>query len=80
MLEQVEYIEQDAKITKYAVQEDAPWGLARISNSEPGSTTYTYPDSAGEGVCAYVLDTGIDTEHPVSLPIQTQIMNKNSGS
>jgi subtilisin family serine protease len=60
----VAYIEQDARVTIMDTQEDAPWGLARISNEEPGSTTYTYDASAGEGTCAYVVDTGIDVEHP----------------
>lgn len=61
---QVDYIEQDAIITIQATQEDAPWGLARISSNAPGGTTYTYDESAGEGTCSYVLDTGIDIEHP----------------
>jgi subtilisin family serine protease len=39
--------------------------LARLSNKAPGSTTYTYADGAGAGVCAYVVDTGIDVEHSV---------------
>jgi subtilisin family serine protease len=47
-----------------ATQTGAPWGLARISSAEPGGSTYTYDDSAGAGTCAYVVDTGIDTEHP----------------
>lgn len=59
----VAFIEQDAQITIQATQDDAPWGLARLSNKEPGSTTYTYDDSAGEGTCAYIVDTGIDAEH-----------------
>ncbi|MGH8793124.1 MAG: S8 family peptidase, partial [Stackebrandtia sp.] len=29
-----------------------------------GDKAYTYPDNAGEGVTAYILDTGIDVEHP----------------
>ena len=60
----VEYVEQDAIIKKYATQTDATWGIARLSSQEPGGSTYTYDDSAGEGTCAYVVDTGIDTEHP----------------
>jgi subtilisin family serine protease len=48
----------------FATQEGAPWGLARLSNTEPGSTTYTYDDAAGEGVCAYILDSGIQIDHP----------------
>ncbi|CAH0023160.1 unnamed protein product [Clonostachys rhizophaga] len=59
----VAYIEQDAKAQIFATQENAPWGLARLSNKAPGSTTYTYADGAGAGVCAYVVDTGIDVEH-----------------
>lgn len=61
----VDYIEQDAIVTISATQEDAPWGLARISSSEPGGTTYTYDESAGSGTCAYIVDTGIDTSHEV---------------
>ncbi|KAI1465038.1 subtilisin-like protein [Daldinia caldariorum] len=59
----VEYIEQDAIITIKATQENADWGLARLSNAQAGSTTYTYDDSAGEGTCAYVIDTGIEVDH-----------------
>ena len=62
---QVEYIEQDAVFTTLATQEDAPWGLARLSNAESGSTTYTYDDTAGAGTCAFVLDTGVEIDHPV---------------
>ncbi|OTB11953.1 hypothetical protein K445DRAFT_306670 [Daldinia sp. EC12] len=59
----VDYIEQDAIVTIKATQENADWGLARLSSAEPGSTTYTYDDSAGEGTCAYVIDTGIEVDH-----------------
>ncbi|EMR63944.1 putative subtilisin-like serine protease pr1a protein [Eutypa lata UCREL1] len=62
----VAYIEQDAIVRVSATsQSNAPWGLARLSNTEPGSTTYTYDESAGEGTCAFVIDTGIDTTHPL---------------
>lgn len=67
----VEYVEQDAIIRISATQSDAPWGLARISSKEPGSTTYTYDDAAGEGTCAYIVDTGIDTTHSVCLKIHS---------
>ncbi|KAH7313748.1 cephalosporin C acetylhydrolase [Stachybotrys elegans] len=60
----VDYIEHDAIVTMFATQEDAPWGLARISSASPGGTTYTYDDSAGAGTCAYIVDTGIDASHP----------------
>jgi subtilisin family serine protease len=62
----VDYIEQDAIVTIQATQEDAPWGLARISSASPGGTTYTYDDTAGAGTCSYILDTGISVSHPVS--------------
>ncbi|KAI1313610.1 subtilisin-like protease PR1K [Xylaria venustula] len=60
----VDYIEHDAIVRAYATQSNADWGLARLSNTSPDSSTYTYDDSAGEGVCAYVVDTGIDVTHP----------------
>ncbi|KAL2166620.1 hypothetical protein VTG60DRAFT_2439 [Thermothelomyces hinnuleus] len=64
-LPEVEYIEQDAVVTAQALvtQEDVPWGLARISHHELGPTSYVYDDSAGEGTCAYVIDTGIYVDH-----------------
>ena len=62
---QVEFLEQDAVVTISATQENADWGLARLSSQKPGGTTYTYHDSAGEGTCAYIIDTGVDVEHPV---------------
>lgn len=34
-------------------------GSFRISNSAVRSTSYSYDESAGEGTCIYVLDTGI---------------------
>ncbi|KAF5009012.1 hypothetical protein FDECE_4750 [Fusarium decemcellulare] len=60
----VAYIEEDSVAKIYATQSNAPWGLARLSNKSPGSRTYTYDDTAGEGVCAYVVDTGIQANHP----------------
>jgi subtilisin family serine protease len=62
---EVDYIEQNGIITAYGLQEDAPWGLSRIGNPEQtgDSNKFWYPDEAGEGVCVYVVDTGIDTGH-----------------
>lgn len=65
--EKVEFIEQDAVVTISATQENADWGLARLSSQKPGGTTYTYDDSAGAGTCAYIIDTGIYTNHTVRL-------------
>ncbi|MFD5596926.1 S8 family peptidase [Streptomyces griseorubiginosus] len=45
-------------------QSSAPWGLDRIDQAAlPLSGTYTYPDSAGSGVTAYVIDTGVRITH-----------------
>lgn len=52
-------------INAYTSQTSAPWGLARLSQKTAGKTTYTYDSSAGEGTCAYVIDTGIYTSHSV---------------
>ncbi|KAF4970333.1 hypothetical protein FSARC_2589 [Fusarium sarcochroum] len=62
----VEYIEQDAFISIKATteQDNAPWGIARLSSDKAGGKTYTYDDTAGEGTCSYIIDTGIDVEHP----------------
>lgn len=43
------------------------WGLIRISGrGHPASSTktYSYPDSAGTGVDAYIIDTGVTVNHP----------------
>ncbi|MFD5481672.1 S8 family peptidase [Streptomyces hawaiiensis] len=40
------------------------WGLDRVDQkSLPLNSSYTYPDSAGEGVTAYVIDTGVRVTH-----------------
>lgn len=54
-----------------ATQSNARWGLARLSNKAPGSTDYTYDDSAGEGTCIYILDTGIDETLDVSASLRS---------
>lgn len=45
-------------------QKAPPWGLARISDREIGMNMYSYDESAGQGTCVYVIDTGIDDTHP----------------
>ncbi len=40
------------------------WGLDRIDQRNlPLNSSYTYPDTAGEGVTAYVIDTGVRITH-----------------
>ncbi|KAF5128563.1 Cuticle-degrading protease [Metarhizium anisopliae] len=62
----VDFIENDAtvKISAFVEQSGAPWGLSRISHRRPGGSSYAYDDSAGEGTCAYVIDTGVEDSHP----------------
>ncbi|KAI9188943.1 hypothetical protein H9P43_000365 [Blastocladiella emersonii ATCC 22665] len=58
-------VEPDAEVKALGSQAGAPWGLVRISQREKNlSAPYTYPDSAGAGVTAYVIDTGILISHP----------------
>ncbi|QEU95406.1 S8 family peptidase [Streptomyces kanamyceticus] len=57
-------VEQDQRLHATATQSNAPWGLDRIDQAKlPLSGTYTYPDSAGGGVTAYVIDTGVRITH-----------------
>ncbi|KAI8817607.1 peptidase S8/S53 domain-containing protein [Fimicolochytrium jonesii] len=62
----VDYIEED-KIVSITGKQGNPgsWGLQRIHTRKlPLSSNYEYPDSAGEGVNAYIIDTGIFVDHP----------------
>ncbi|WP_200303628.1 S8 family peptidase [Streptomyces adelaidensis] len=57
-------VEQNQVFTSTATQTSAPWGLDRSDQASlPLSGTYTYPDSAGSGVTAYVIDTGVRITH-----------------
>jgi subtilisin family serine protease len=56
---------QNKKFSISATQDNPPsWGLDRIDQADTaGDGGYTYPDSAGEGVTAYVIDTGVRISH-----------------
>ncbi|MYX21050.1 S8 family peptidase, partial [Streptomyces sp. SID8380] len=58
-------VAQDRVFTADATQSNPPsWGLDRIDQKNlPLSRSYTYPDSAGQGVTAYVIDTGVRITH-----------------
>jgi subtilisin family serine protease len=58
-------VEQNQRVSVTdTTQSNAPWGLDRIDQASlPLSGTYTYPDSAGSGVTAYVIDTGVRITH-----------------
>eukprot|EP00842_Homolaphlyctis_polyrhiza_P006470 jgi/Hompol1/6824/HPOL_005094-RA len=64
----IAHIEEDRVMTIFGTQKVSPsWGLTRISNrAHPatGDKSYTYPDSAGTGVTAYIIDTGVFVKHP----------------
>ncbi|KAL1914237.1 uncharacterized protein VTP21DRAFT_9077 [Calcarisporiella thermophila] len=65
----VAFVERDGIMSINAeVQNGAPWGLARISHREKLNTNtqdkFIYDVNGGQGVTAYVIDTGILTNHP----------------
>ncbi|GJN84688.1 subtilisin-like serine protease [Purpureocillium lilacinum] len=62
----VDYVEPDSKITASGTirQDNATWGLGRISARDNGESEYVFDETAGEGTCTYVLDSGIDDTHP----------------
>ncbi|WP_030691797.1 S8 family peptidase [Streptomyces globisporus] len=56
---------QNKRFSIKETQEKPPsWGLDRIDQAETaGDEKYTYPDAGGEGVTAYVIDTGVRISH-----------------
>ncbi|MEW1638199.1 S8 family peptidase [Streptomyces sp. NPDC093801] len=56
---------QNRTFTVDATQPGPPsWGLDRIDQRAlPLDQSYTYPDKAGEGVTAYIIDTGVRITH-----------------
>ncbi|MEU5716839.1 S8 family peptidase [Streptomyces sp. NPDC020403] len=56
---------QNKKFHTTATQDNPPsWGLDRIDQTgTAGDKSYTYPDAAGDGVTAYVIDTGVRVTH-----------------
>ncbi|TPQ23885.1 S8 family peptidase [Streptomyces sporangiiformans] len=61
----VDKVVQNKKFHIDATQSNPPsWGLDRIDQTDTkGDGKYTYPDGAGEGVTAYVIDTGVRVSH-----------------
>jgi serine protease len=59
----VAYVAQDGMMMPTETQTSATWGLDRIDQRDlPLNTTYTYSHT-GQGVTAYVIDSGILTAH-----------------
>ncbi|KAA8911644.1 uncleaved alkaline protease [Sphaerosporella brunnea] len=64
--DEVAHVEEDKIVVAQGIvaQQDATWGIARISHqSAPSDSSYLYDSSAGEGVTAYVIDTGVNLAH-----------------
>ncbi|WP_426362181.1 S8 family serine peptidase [Streptomyces sp. E-08] len=61
----VDTVVQNKRFSIDETQEKPPsWGLDRIDQAETaGDDKYTYPDAGGEGVTAYVIDTGVRITH-----------------
>nr|WOG36211.1 uncharacterized protein [Candida metapsilosis] len=65
----VDFVEQDSVVNanEFNVEKGAPWGLARVSHRQPLSLSsfdqYLYDNEGGEGVTAYVVDTGVHVKH-----------------
>ncbi|KAI4870173.1 subtilisin-like protein [Hypoxylon rubiginosum] len=61
----VKYVEANTYVKAGALQNqiNAPTGLVRISHTDAGDSGYIFDDSAGEGITAYIVDTGIMVTH-----------------
>ncbi|QWU88311.1 hypothetical protein CA3LBN_002576 [Candidozyma haemuli] len=59
----VKYVEQDGQFEfqETKAQENATWDLSRISSRKrvPGSSSYIHDPKGGEGVTAYLIDSGL---------------------
>lgn len=61
--ERVLFVEEDAYVSATAVQSNPTWGLDRIDqHAYPFNNSYEYT-ATGEGVHAYVIDSGIRMTH-----------------
>ncbi|RMX92366.1 hypothetical protein D0867_14613 [Hortaea werneckii] len=65
-LPSIKSVEKDSivKINAVTTQKNAPYGLTRLSTrANATGTVYNYDSTAGAGSFAYVVDTGINTQH-----------------
>ena len=57
-------VSRDASVAVDHQQTNPPWGLDRMDQRDlPLDRGYTWPESAGQGVTAYVIDTGVRITH-----------------
>ncbi|KAJ9072065.1 hypothetical protein DSO57_1031009 [Entomophthora muscae] len=66
-MSEVEAVEGDQMANATAVQQIAPWGLARLTSHGKLAGLdrfYAYDPHGGRGVDVYIVDTGIDIHHP----------------
>ena len=76
----IENIELDGVVTADAIQSGATWGLDRIDQTAPAlDTKYEYA-STGLGVTAYVIDTGIQLDHPDFSPAASKGFDAFNGT
>ncbi|MFF3931735.1 S8 family peptidase [Streptomyces hirsutus] len=61
----VSSVAQDTRVTRVGTQKNPPsWGLDRVDQRNPPlNKRYTSPDTAGAGVTAYIIDTGVRISH-----------------
>jgi subtilisin family serine protease len=81
-MDQVSYVEanQYVQAARLVAQANAPPGLIRLSHAQVGAESYVFDDSAGTGITAYVVDTGILTSHSEFQGRAKMVFNAIEGS
>ncbi|KAI0108886.1 subtilase [Nemania sp. FL0031] len=81
-MDMVSYVEanQYVQVSALVAQANAPPGLVRISHADVGKDSYVFDNSSGQGITAYVVDTGILTTHEEFQGRATLAFNAIEGS
>jgi subtilisin family serine protease len=63
--DEVAFVEADVKvkISATVAQTNAPPGLIRLSHADAGQDNYIFDNTGGQGITAFIIDTGIKTTH-----------------